>query len=214
MRSKLITEGDIGKVFGRYTILDVYKNKSRTYYKAVCSEGHERDVRVDALKRDCEKCFECDVANDLSYSREHCIWTGMLQRCYNENSPAYQLYGKIGIAVYSSWGFGREGFLSFYDYMGPCPEGMSLDRWPNKAGNYEPGNVRWATSSEQGFNQKLRNTNNTGRTGICWSEAKGKWRATITVNNKSIHLKYSDSFEEAVKYREEAEIKYFGENKE
>ncbi len=30
----------------------------------------------------------------------------------------------------------------------------SLDRWPGNDGNYEPGNVRWSTMSEQGLNQR------------------------------------------------------------
>lgn len=209
-----ITEEDIGKVFGRHTIVDVFKVKKRTYYKAVCTEGHQKNIRADALKKTCDVCYECDFANEMVDSKEHNIWSGMLQRCYNSKSQAYVYYGANGVSVCEDWQFGRQGFINFYSYMGDCPEGMSLDRWPNKFGNYEPGNVRWATYSEQGYNQKRRSTNNTGRTGVCWSKGKGKWRATITVNNKSIHLKYSDSFEEAVRYREEAELKYFGENKE
>lgn len=38
----------------------------------------------------------------------------------------------------------------------------------------------------------------------------GKYQARITVNNKQVHLGTFDNIEEAIKIREEAEIKYFG----
>jgi hypothetical protein len=37
--------------------------------------------------------------------------------------------------------------------MGERPEGKTLDRWPNRKGNYEPGNCRWATTREQLLNR-------------------------------------------------------------
>jgi len=45
-------------------------------------------------------------------------------------------------------------FEAFLAELGLRPEGKSLDRYPNNEGNYEPGNVRWATSDEQNKNKK------------------------------------------------------------
>lgn len=205
----------LGEKLGKWLIKEVFERNNKFYFSAVCDQGHEREVRADVLKKNFDFCFECDRANPHYKTNTYNSWDSMVQRTTNTSSPSYSKYGAVGIKCLPEWvEKGGVGWKNFLAYMGECPDGMTLDRWPNKYGDYVPGNVRWATNSEQGYNQKRRTTNRTGRTGVCWSKAKGKWRATITVDNKSIHLKYSDSFEEAVKYREEAELKYFGENKE
>jgi hypothetical protein len=46
-----------------------------------------------------------------------------------------------------------ESFDEFWQALGPRPEGCSLDRI-NVNGNYEKGNVRWATVKEQNRNRR------------------------------------------------------------
>lgn len=79
-------------------------------------------------------------------------WCAMITRCTNKNSRMYkEYYGALGITVCPRW----RSFAAFLADMGERPsEKHSLDRWPNKTGNYEPSNVRWATMSEQCRNRK------------------------------------------------------------
>jgi hypothetical protein len=74
----------------------------------------------------------------------------MLDRCRNHNSPSYKYYGARGISVSRHW-YVFENFLA---EMGRRPSPIhSLDRINNE-GNYEPGNVRWATPIEQAKNRR------------------------------------------------------------
>ncbi len=47
----------------------------------------------------------------------------------------------------------REDFTAFVRQMGPKPPGSTLERIDND-GDYEPGNVRWATKAEQTRNTR------------------------------------------------------------
>jgi len=90
----------------------------------------------------------------MTGSREFSSWDHMKGRCLNPNHHAYADYGGRGIAVYGPW---VESFEAFYEYMGPMPgPGYSIDRYPDNDGNYEPGNVRWATAPEQQRNRRRK----------------------------------------------------------
>lgn len=212
---RIIREDEIGKVYGKYEVLDVFTRKGRSYFSVICTEGHTRDVRTDSLKISSHLCFECDKRNSMYKTREYNSWDSMIQRCTNTRNSSYYKYGAVGISVFDEWLLpDGVGFRNFYEHVGDCPEGMTLDRWPDKFGNYEPGNVRWATNSEQGYNQKRRNTNKSGRTGVHWDKSRDKWVVSITFHNRTITLGRYVSYELACFVREEAELKYFGEVKE
>jgi hypothetical protein len=83
---------------------------------------------------------------------EYSAWSNMLQRCYNPKHTGYKYYGAQGVGVCVEW---RQSFPAFLKDVGLRPSlRHSLDRYPNNKGNYEPGNVRWATITEQNRNTR------------------------------------------------------------
>lgn len=76
------------------------------------------------------------------------LWGSMRRRCTDERHISYRYYGAKGIKVCARW----SSFELFKADMGPRPEGTSLDR-RDSTGDYEPGNCRWATITEQNSNK-------------------------------------------------------------
>jgi hypothetical protein len=86
------------------------------------------------------------------WTAEYRAYANMLTRCYNKQSTRYEDWGGRGVSVCDEW---RSNYLSFLRDVGRRPSSShSLDRWPNQNGNYEPGNVRWATVDQQCRNKR------------------------------------------------------------
>ncbi len=96
------------------------------------------------------------VTHGMSGTKEFWVWHSMIARCTRTSAHDYPRYGGAGVTVCDRWRFGEgaEGGLElFLRDMGRRPsEDHSLDRIDNSKG-YEPGNVRWATRSEQQNNK-------------------------------------------------------------
>ncbi|TIX28802.1 hypothetical protein [Mesorhizobium sp.] len=94
----------------------------------------------------------------LSHTREWRIWSGMKTRCLNPKVKSFDNYGGRGITVCDRWLIGdgeRNGFECFIADLGMRPSlDHSLERKEND-GNYEPGNVVWATRPEQAKNTRV-----------------------------------------------------------
>lgn len=129
----------------------------------------------------------------------------MIQRCNNPKNPKYADYGGRGITVCERW---QKSYLVFAADVGLRPSlKHSIDRI-NNDGNYEQGNVQWATPIMQSMNRRIRKTNSSGVTGVYWHEGFQKWHATITINKRRHHLGLFKTLPEAAEARYLAEARY------
>jgi hypothetical protein len=72
----------------------------------------------------------------------------MMMRCYESHHAFYHRYGARGITVTDAWHEPATFLHEIVELLGERPEGYTMDRIDNE-GDYEPGNVRWATQTTQ-----------------------------------------------------------------
>jgi len=141
------------------------KNKQKIvpFVLAKCRCGTIREVNYNNIISGVSKSCGCvskakttarstkhGYATRKNWTKEHRIWCGLFRRCYDKKDLAYNRYGGVGIIVCERW----HDFKNFIEDMGRIPaDKSSIDRYPNKKGNYEPGNCRWADNFEQSRNR-------------------------------------------------------------
>ena len=158
-----------GKKFGKLTVVKRSGSiRKKAAWLCACECGAESTVVSSNLtsgKTTSCGCFSRKKASDNAIKRNTVhghnksgqdnksptwkSWAAMLQRCKNKNHKSYKNYGGRGVSVFPLW----EEYANFLSDIGERPSGKTLDRI-DVEGNYEPGNCRWATPSEQQKNKR------------------------------------------------------------
>lgn len=135
-----------------------------------CDCGVERVVRARLLREGTSASCGCGKLKrrGLTATRAYYVWYDMLARCYKETNRSFRRYGGRGITVCERW----HEFENFLADMGQPPPNLSIDR-ENNDGNYEPGNCRWATRSQQQQNRHDNRPNRKGSRVSSSSEIQG-----------------------------------------
>lgn len=155
-----------GKKFGKLLVICRSEKESKLpLWECECECGKRIDVLGCNLRTGHTQSCGCfrkkivfarSVKHGMSNNHLFGAWNTMKQRCSNTKCQKYQSYGGRGIIVCEEW---KNSFQAFYDYVSKLPhfdeKGYSLDRI-NNDGNYEPGNVRWATTKDQNNNRRKR----------------------------------------------------------
>jgi hypothetical protein len=122
-------------------IADLYTGKSPRCRWCGDHSDAQRNVKIHG------------AASTGNTTPEYNSWVGMNVRCKAAAVGNLRYAKYVGVIVAREW-TGDGGFQRFLADVGYRPSRKhSLDRYPNSVGNYEPGNVRWATQAEKNRNK-------------------------------------------------------------
>ncbi len=151
----------IGDRFGRLVVSGRGPNKSngQPRWACQCDCGGSNLVGTSDLRQGKVKGCGCLMrthalrhghARTKSHTSVYKAWTAMRARCMNAQHPSFPEYGGRGIGICDRW----NDFECFLRDLGERPSSRhSIDRI-DVNGNYEPGNVRWATPADQARNRR------------------------------------------------------------
>ena len=133
--------------------------QKQTQYLCKCDCGNKvKVISRNLITGNTKSCgcyaIEIRTHHDKWGSKIYKCWDNMKSRCLNPKATGYKNWGGRGITVCEEW---VKSFDNFYNYVSKLPhfgeDGRQLDRI-NNDGDYKPGNVRWATRSEQTLNSR------------------------------------------------------------
>lgn len=155
----------VGQVFNRLTVLHYCgKSSHNTHWACRCVCGRLVVVSSGNLRGgNTLSCGCLSVASIRERSTTHGLTAGatyhplynvyhnILNRCTDPHNPGFSYYGGRGVQCRFST---VVEFVAYVEKaLGPKPPGGSLDRIDN-AGHYAPGNLRWATKTDQSRNRR------------------------------------------------------------
>ena len=169
------------------------------------------------------KCYiwhcECDCGNSIDVAINH-LEHGDIKSCgcliHDYNDITNKVYGRLTVISYA----GNKDGISLWNCKCQCGNTCIVPYQKLVSGNTKScGCLKTEhmkklyvanTNVSKLLNKKLRATNTSGVTGVCWNKEKSKWDAEIIFRGVRYKLGRYENKEDAIKVRKTAEEKLHG----
>lgn len=118
-----------------------------------------------------------------------------------------------------TWSKGNHGYLQgaldgkmclMHRIVTNCPPDKQVDHINHNKLDNRLCNLRIGTASHNQMNETLSENNTSGFKGVSFNKRRSKWEAYIYLHRRKIHLGFFDEFDDAIKVRQKADEKYYG----
>ena len=210
----------IGQNFGKLKVLSRAKNiNGRVTWNCMCECGKTTIRRTgDLTRKDREiSCGKCNEVNDTmiyEYKEDYVIGYSKTNRKFLiDKEDLNKIKGhciSVDARGYVRVSIEGDEFSLHRLLMNPNKDEI-VDHINRNPFDNRKSNLRVCNTEENLRNLSISKNNKTGVPGVFYLKKRSKFRAEITVNYNKLYLGEFKKFEDAVKVRKNAEIKYFGE---
>lgn len=157
-----------GERYGRltltgYSVIQKHGDYSRRFVEAECDCGDIGTYVFSYLQKGSTRscgCLQKDLLRRFPHRKTHGlrghqlykVWDGIKGRCYDKKNNRYEFYGAKGVTMCDEWKYDFKKFFDWAMANGWKP-GLTVDRFPNRQGIYEPLNCRMASQRAQRLNR-------------------------------------------------------------
>jgi hypothetical protein len=124
--------------------------------------------------------------------------------CLNSRPGRKLSYAKRAITLEN----GKQKFISMHSLLIDTPKGMVVDHIDGDGLNNQRKNLRICSHTQNTRNASLSKRNKSGSKGIFWNKTNNKWKVSIGVDKKLLHIGYFINKEEAQKAYRNASLIY------
>lgn len=229
-----VKEDLTGRTFGRLTVLaqvDDYVAPNGRHFARWCCQCNCKEKNIIETTAVCLTqgrtkscgCFRKErikethkKSNDYEIQEDYVImYTQKGEPFYVDLDDFWKVRDICWYVGTGGYIYGQQNgkYYKLHRFIMNCPDDVYIDHINGSDTLYDnrKSNLRIATPSQNSINHKKTSRNKSGIVGVYQQHGSQKWIAQISKENKKYYLGTFDTFEDAVKVRKEAELKYFGE---